>query len=117
MENYSGSCHCGAVTFTFTGEEIETAMRCDCSICLRKGILLSAYTVPPENMQIKAAKGASQIYQFGTMKAKHHFCTTCGIHTFVETYLNPGHFRVNLGCIEGLDALDLPAKVFEGRKL
>jgi hypothetical protein len=29
----------------------------------------------------------------------------------------PGHYRINLGCVEGVDALALPVEVFDGASL
>jgi len=117
MKPYTGSCHCGAVRFAFEMPEITDGMRCDCSICIRKGSLLTTETVPPDRMQIDAEDGALMTYAFGTMTARHHFCGTCGIHTFVETRLRPGEFRVNLGCVEGLDSLQLPTIFYDGKNL
>ena len=68
-------------------------------------------------MDIKVEGAKMQTYQFGTFGAKHHFGGTCGIHTFVETRLNPGHFRINMGCLEGLDPLALPFEVYPGSEL
>jgi len=39
--HYKGSCHCGKVGFEFKVELIG-AVRCNCSICSRKGALLCA---------------------------------------------------------------------------
>ena len=78
---------------------------------------MSATTIPPEDMDITAPPDALSNYQFGTMAARHRFCRICGIHTFVETRLNPGHYRVNLGCVDGFDALQLPDSIFDGDSL
>ncbi|KIC21534.1 GFA family protein [Leisingera sp. ANG-Vp] len=117
MQTYSGSCHCGAVRFTFRAPIITSAMQCDCSICRRKTAYLTAFTVPQEEMEITADSGALRTYRFGSKAARHHFCGICGIHTFVEPRLTPGTWRVNLGCIEELDALRLPAEIFDGKSL
>jgi hypothetical protein len=29
----------------------------------------------------------------------------------------PGHYRINLGCVDGVDALTLPVEVFDGASL
>ena len=42
LGTYHGSCHCGAVSFTFGAEEITGGRRCNCSICLRRGAVMSA---------------------------------------------------------------------------
>ena len=117
MRTYRGSCHCGAIAFTFKSPEIKEAMRCDCSICARKGIVMTAFTVAPETLSITISGDAQRCYQFGTKTARHHFCGICGIHTFVETRLNPGHYRINLGCLDRLDALRLPEWIYDGKDL
>ncbi len=117
MRHYSGRCHCGAVTFSFRSPTIERTMRCDCSICARKGIIMSPEVIPPEDIDIQAEPGAISIYQFGSETARHHFCNRCGIHVFVETRLNPGSYRVNLGCVDELNAMHLPDDIYPGRAL
>jgi len=37
---YQARCHCGRVRFSFRSPEITTGVRCDCSLCLRRGELL-----------------------------------------------------------------------------
>ncbi len=114
---YNGSCHCGAVQFGFEGPEIREGMRCNCSICKRKGAVLTNFTIAPEHMKITAEEGALSTYEFGTKTAKHHFCKFCGIFTFVETRLDPGQYRVNLGCVEGVDTFEVPVRNFDGTAL
>ncbi|OED50363.1 aldehyde-activating protein [Rhodobacteraceae bacterium (ex Bugula neritina AB1)] len=117
MRTHSGSCHCGAVRFSFRAPDIASAMQCDCSICIRKTAYLTPFKVSKEDMAITAEGDALKTYQFGTMTARHHFCGTCGIHTFVEPRLSPGSYRVNLGCIDGMGALRLPSEIFDGKSL
>ena len=52
MVDYQGSCHCGAVKFSFVGETITKGLRCTCSICVRKGALMSAQPIAPEHFTI-----------------------------------------------------------------
>ncbi len=117
MYTYQGRCHCGAVSFSFEGPEIDQGLRCNCSICARKGSVMSAFTLAPEKVNIESKEGALSTYQFGSNVAKHHFCNHCGIYTFHETLRIPGHYRVNLGCIEGINCLDLSVTVFDGAAL
>ncbi|WP_027257936.1 GFA family protein [Leisingera aquimarina] len=117
MKTYSGSCHCGAVRFSFRGPEITCAMQCDCSICIRKTAYLTRFKVVQDDMEITAAGDVLKTYRFGTMAAQHHFCGICGIHTFVEPRLSPGTYRINLGCIGGSDTLHLPVEIFDGKSL
>ncbi|MEM7345805.1 MAG: GFA family protein [Chloroflexota bacterium] len=117
MKHYQGSCHCHAITFAFSAPEIVDGMQCNCSICKRKGAIMSNFTIPPEAMEVTIMDDALSTYQFGSKVAKHHFCKMCGIFTFVETRLNPGEYRVNLGCVDDLDLFTLPTTLFDGQSL
>ena len=57
------------------------------------------------------------LYQFGVKTAKHYFCKQCGIYPFHESSRKAGHYRVNLGCIDGMDTFALDADVFDGKNL
>jgi hypothetical protein len=116
-EHYQGSCHCGAVRFSFEGDKIEKGLRCNCSICKRKGAMMTTQAIAPDHFRIEAEEGALGLYQFGARTAKHYFCARCGIYTFHETARMPGHYRVNLGCIDAIDAFSLEFDVFDGKHL
>jgi len=117
MKQYKGSCHCGAVTFSYEGEAITAGLRCNCSLCSRRGAMMSPEAIPPEHFRFGAAEGALGLYQFGSRTAKHYFCRHCGIYPFHETARQPGHFRVNLGCVDGIDPFALEFEVFDGKHL
>lgn len=112
-----GSCHCGAVRFSFASEAFSSGMRCNCSICARKGAVMSALLIPEQELTIEANEGMLGLYQFGAKTAKHFFCKNCGIYTFHETARKAGHYRVNLACIEDVDIFNLPVEVFDGKHL
>ena len=117
MPEYHGSCHCGAVKFSFKGEEIDKGLRCNCSMCRRKGALMTAYVIPEADLQIEAEPDQLGLYQFDTEIAKHYFCKSCGIYTHNETLRKPGHYRVNIGCLEAVDAFELESDLFDGKNL
>lgn len=115
MPSYQGACHCGSVKFSFVHDEpITKGLRCNCSICRRKGAMMTPFAIAPERFRIDAEPDALGQYQFGDRTARHHFCTRCGIYTFHVTARMPDHFRANLGCIEGVDTFTLDADVFDG---
>ena len=116
-QTYQGSCHCGAIRFSFESEPISKGLRCTCSICSRKGAMMSPEPVATADFRIDAKEGALGLYQFGNKTAKHYFCKTCGIYTFHETARKPGHLRANLGCVEGVDTFALEADIFDGKNL
>ena len=117
MERYQGSCHCGAVSFEINTQKIEKGVRCNCSICEKKGAVMTPFTIAPEDLKIRAEQGALSTYQFRSNVAKHHFCNRCGIYTFHETMRMPGHYRVNVGCIDNIKSLELPTEVFDGASI
>lgn len=117
MSVYNGSCHCGSISFSFEHEEIKTGLRCNCSICRRKGAVMSPFTLSPEELEIKIENDALGLYQFGSKIAEHYFCKTCGIYPFHVTIRKPGHYRVNLGCIDAIDTNTLVVDIFDGKSL
>lgn len=78
--SYSGSCHCGVVTFTVAGDIPTEAMSCNCSHCRRKGFLLTF--VPADQFTLDSGDDALTSYTFNTHKLQHSFCKTCGVQGF-----------------------------------
>jgi hypothetical protein len=117
MNHYEGSCHCGAIRFSYDGAPIERGLRCNCSLCSKKGAMMTSEAIPSDEFTINAEESALGLYQFGAKTAKHYFCKKCGIYTFHETARMPGHFRANIGCIEDFDASGLEADMFDGKHL
>ncbi len=114
---YSGRCHCGAIRFRLRCEEIVTARRCNCSMCVRKGALLSAVYYEPEAFEELEGLESMAVYHFGDNDVNHYFCRTCGIFPFSDWTGKPGHYRINLGCLDELDPLALPVEILDGRAL
>ena len=78
---YEGSCHCGKIAFEVEGELTE-AMACNCSICSRKGSLL--WFVPRDKMRLLTSQADVATYTFNKHRIQHHFCRTCGIHSYAD---------------------------------
>ena len=114
---YQGSCHCGDIEFEFESDEITKGLRCNCSVCTRKGAMMSAFVLSNAELKFTAKDDSLGTYTFGSGVAQHHFCNNCGIYTFHQTMRMPGHYRVNLGCVEGLDSVNLPFDLFDGASL
>jgi hypothetical protein len=114
MPKYLGQCHCGRIRFSIE-TVLDKAVRCNCSICLRKGMLY--HRVAPENLEHLTPLEDASLYQFGSMIAKHYFCPVCGIHTFNRPRAAPHLYSVNVNCLEIPD--DLRANIvivdFDGR--
>lgn len=114
---YRGSCHCGSVRFQFDADTITSGLRCNCSLCVRKGATMSSFVLALDELSIEISGDCLSTYEFGSDVAQHHFCNRCGIYPFHQTLRKPGHYRINLGCLDGLDAADLPFEVFDGASL
>lgn len=114
---YTGSCHCGAVRFEFEAPEIISGLRCNCSLCKRKGAVMTPFVLSPDELNINSIEGAISTYEFGSGVAKHHFCNRCGIYPFHQTVRKPGHYRVNIGCLEEVDLWSLPTEEFDGASI
>ncbi len=112
---YRGACHCGAVRFTFRSEEITTGVRCNCSICIRKGAVMSSVYYPPDAFAAMEGLDLLTLYQFGDRVVNHWFCRTCGVYPFHDGPLKLGHYRLNLGCVDGVDPFALEIRLIDGR--
>jgi len=73
-----GSCHCGAVSFTYP-KQPDWLTSCNCSVCRRYNPLW-AYAKVSE-ISLRAAEGATIAYIHGDKTLAMHTCKTCGCTT------------------------------------
>ena len=111
MPRYSGSCHCGAVTFRIDAEIAELTT-CDCSLCTRKNALMAK--VHESGLEILSGKDVLSLYQWNTRRAEHYFCSRCGIYTFHRKRSEPDHYGLNVFCLENFDPASVPVRATEG---
>ncbi|RMF44933.1 MAG: GFA family protein [Deltaproteobacteria bacterium] len=109
--HYKGSCHCGRVTFELDCD-LSTAVRCNCSICRRKGTPMAL--AADGSFRLTGGEDDLATYQFHTGRARHFFCRNCGIYTHHNPRSNPKLVRVNAGCLEGVDPLALETELIDG---
>ena len=99
-------CHCGAVVAEINLEKkIDELMRCNCSMCKRKGTIYKI--IKKEDLKIIKGETKIKTYQFNTKVAKHYFCSECGSHTHNLRRSDPNTFGINMGCIDEIDANEL----------
>ena len=86
------TCHCGGVEAEVNVPEkgFEKVMRCNCSICKRKGYIIGV--IGPDDFKLLKGEDLLTLYQFKTKTAKHYFCKVCGI---------------NIACVEGVKPLEI----------
>ena len=100
------TCHCGAVEIQVNlKKEIGKLMRCNCSMCKRKGTMVT--TVNKKDLKIIKGEKKIKTYQFNTNVAKHHFCSGCGIHTHNLRRADENTFGINVGCIDEIKPSEL----------
>ena len=115
LKTYTGSCHCGVVRFSFNCPEITEGRRCNCSICIRKGAIMSVPYFSPGQFNFVEGLDALTNYQWGDKDVNHWFCKYCGIYPFHDGPARPGYYRVNLGCVNELDPLALNIELIDGQ--
>ena len=100
------TCHCGAVEIQINlRNNIDKLMRCNCSMCKRKGTMV--ITINKEDLKFIKGEDKIKTYQFNTNVAKHHFCSECGIHTHNLRRSEPNTFGINVGCIDEIEPNEL----------
>lgn len=112
MTVYEGGCHCGAVRYRVTVRDAK-AVECNCSICSKKGFI----HVIVDEADFDLVRGHDKLttYTFGTHTAKHHFCTTCGIHSFYRPRSHPDAVDVNLRCLDDVNLEAFDVQPFDGK--
>ena len=116
--NYKARCHCGRVRFSFRSPEIKTGARCNCSLCLRRGAVLSPSYIPAADFTPHHNPNDLGLYLWNENVLSNYFCKTCGIFTYIADGENgKDGYRVNLGCVEGLDPLALDVRIIDGKSV
>jgi hypothetical protein len=82
--SYSGSCFCGAVRFTVTGEPVAMGY-CHCESCRRWSAgPINAFTLWKPDA-VRVTHGAENIGTYNkTANSSRKWCKTCGGHIFTE---------------------------------
>ena len=104
-------CHCGSVEAEINApENLEKILRCNCSLCKRKGAIMSM--VKNEDFKITKGEDKLKLYQYHTKVANHYFCTECGIYTHHNPRSAPAMTGFNLGCVDEVKVEDLKEVTF-----
>jgi hypothetical protein len=114
MALIGGGCHCGLVRFEISVPEgpVEI-LDCNCSICSMTGYL--HLIVPEARFRLVEGKRETSTYRFGSGKARHIFCSQCGIKSFYRPRSHPDAVSVNLRCLDEAHGLDVSIRAFDGR--
>lgn len=113
---YQGSCHCQEVSYSVELDEaITSAFSCNCSMCHRKGTLLTF--VPKKCFTLQSGEDNLSDYQFGKKTVHHYFCSTCGVTSFAYGSKPDGTevVAINVRCLEGLDINEIKINLVNGK--
>ncbi|MDD0843436.1 GFA family protein [Pseudomonas sp. Gutcm_11s] len=112
--SHQGSCHCGKISFSVSGE-IDSLTECNCSLCSKRGGLL--WFVGRDQLQLKSPETDLPTYRFNTLKIAHHFCDVCGCAPFSEAPGPDGKLMaaVNARCLDGVDLSPFKVVPWNGR--
>jgi hypothetical protein len=118
MLDYNARCHCGCIRFSFRSPEITSGKRCNCSLCVRRGAILSPRYIPANDFTAHHDVGDLNVYLWNEHVLNNYFCKSCGVFTYIgDGSGNRDGYRVNLGCVEGLDTLALNIEIIDGKSL
>ncbi|MDO9017619.1 MAG: GFA family protein [Deltaproteobacteria bacterium] len=111
---HTGGCHCQKVRFEVT-IAADSAMGCNCSMCSKKGTLLSF--VPAAAFVLKSGEDNLTDYLFNKHSIHHLFCKTCGVTSFARGQTPDGAamVAVNVRCLDGFDLDAVAVKMVDGK--
>jgi hypothetical protein len=116
--DYQARCHCGRVRFSFRSPEITTGARCNCSLCLRRGAILSSRYIPAADFTPHDDPRDLGNYLWNETVLNNWFCKACGIFVYIGDGENGRDgYRVNLGCVERIDPLALEIRIIDGKSV
>ena len=101
------------MTFSFDDEAITSGVRCNCSLCHRRGAVMSDRYYAAGDITISGLE-ACTVYIWGDRMMNHYFCRRCGVFPF-SGVIEDGRVRVNLGCVDGVDTDALAIRAIDGR--
>jgi hypothetical protein len=113
-KTYTGSCHCGHVSYEAEAD-LSAVISCNCSICRKRGALI----VPADQFRLTSGGDALSDYQFNNKVIHHLFCKNCGISSFSRG-TGPGGVEmvaINVRCLDGVDLDALNISKFDGASL
>ncbi len=110
----TGSCHCGAVRFR-VDSVITELTTCDCSLCVKRNAVMAK--VPEQALSVLEGSEVLTRYEWNTRRAKHYFCSRCGIYLFHRKRAAPDHFGVNAFCLDDFNPTSVPLRATEGANM
>ncbi len=114
MHTYTGTCHCGRVTFKVE-MDLKEVIECNCSHCSIKGLLLTF--VPANKFVLLTGEADLSEYRFNKKVIAHVFCKICGTEPFGTGKNEAGAptVAVNVRCLADVDLVQVKRVPFDGK--
>lgn len=98
---HRGSCLCGGVTFTVSGD-LPPIQVCHCGQCRRAQGTPFVTNIPVDEAQVDWLSGIGLIQRYESSPGKYRcFCKTCGSPLFSQRTSLPGVLRLRVGTLQG----------------
>ena len=108
-----GGCHCGTIRFRVQYITAPELLDCNCSICAATGYL--HLIIPHSDFTLLSGKDNLTGYRFGSGKAEHLFCQTCGAKAFYQPRSHPDSWSISYNCLNDGHGLTPTIRTFDGR--
>lgn len=106
MENRSGSCLCGAISFEVTGA-LRPVIACHCTQCRKSsGHHVAATSVHRDNIRISG----NVVWYQSSDKAQRGFCGICGSNLFWDG--EGAHLSIFAGGLDGVTGLQIAGHIY-----
>ena len=70
--------------------------------------------VPEQALTVLEGQSLLSLYQWNTSRARHYFCSRCGIYVFHRKRAEPDHFGINVFCLDNFDVKAYPIRGTDG---
>jgi len=112
-QDYTGHCHCGAVTYTAKGPPVVVA-QCHCEACRRlSGTGHSVGAMFPA--EAVTVTGALRTYSYTSDQASQvtkASCAVCGSPIYGQNTRAPDHITLTLGTMDDATGLEVEVVIF-----
>jgi hypothetical protein len=113
MREATGGCHCGRVHFRVRFADPPELLDCDCSVCAKTAYL--HLITPRADFTLERGADALTDYRWGSGRAQHLFCATCGIKSFYVPLSHPDQVSVNWRALDGVEDVRPRIRAYDGR--